>query len=220
MVNPFTHPGAVVDLCAGFLLLFQTYLQTKRYQLSSGPNELVFQLVPINIIASKNSVAVPTQAEYRALALEVYERCGLGVLPTLDAAVTPGNAPSILLSDNLPTSIDIKLTIEPPSSVLHEPTCLHIAYSQSIDDRWISACWTDNDGNHQMSMAYCLGRRGSESRRPFAEIAREIWETSIEIAKVRKVKWKFLIAKTGIMDPDELDGELYQPSLSRSKDVF
>lgn len=207
MVNPFTHPGPIADLCAAFLLLYQAYMQSTRYLVVLGPNELVLQLVPISFIASKTSLVVPTQAEYRTLALQVYERCGFGVHPTVDTARTPGVTSSILLSENLPTRISLKLAAEPPSSVLHEQTCLHIAYSTNVKDRWLSASWTDSFGKHQMSVAYCLGLEGSDSRRPFADIAREIWETSLDIVRGTKAKWKFLVVKVGIMDAEELEGK-------------
>lgn len=209
IINTFTEPDAVVYLCAAFLRLFHTYLQVEKSSPYSGPSEIVLQLIPVSFVASKTSIIVPTQADYRGLALEVYERCGLGLGQSVDGAVAPGNAAPILLSHKIPASIDFKLTAEPPLSVRHESTDLHIAYSQSGNGRWISASWTDAEGNRQMSMSYCLGMKGAASRRAFGEIAREIWKTSIEMVQVKKMRWRFVIAKVGVMEPEEHDGELH-----------
>ncbi|MCJ1364966.1 mediator of RNA polymerase II transcription subunit 13 [Acarospora aff. strigata] len=211
MIDMFSRPDAVVHLCAAFLRLYQTYIQAEKSSRSTGPNEIVLQLIPINLIASKVSVVVPTQQEYRALALEVYERCGLETGPTMDSASVPGNAPGILLSDKIPSSLDFSLRSEPPMSVLHEPSTLHVAYSQGVGGRWISVSWTDSEGNHQMSMSYCLGSDETEPRRAFQDVAREVWETSIGLARARKGKWRLIIARVGIMEPDELAGKLRNP---------
>lgn len=207
IINTFPEPDAVVHLCAAFLRLFHTFLQAEKSSLYSGPIEIVLQLIPVSFVASKTSIVVPTQAAYRGLALEVYERCGLGLGQSVDGAIAPSNAASILLSHKIPASIDFKLTAETPLSVRHESTDLHIAYSQSGDGRWISASWTDADGNRQMSMSYCLGLKGVGSRRAFGEIAREIWKTSVELLHIKKMRWRFIIVKVGIMEPEEHDGE-------------
>lgn len=209
LINAFTQADAVVHLCAAFLRLFHTYLQAEKSSLYSGPSEIVLQLIPVKLIASKTSIIVPTQAIYWGLALEVYERCGLGFGQSAEGAVTPGNATAILLSQKIPASIDFKLAAEPPLSVRHESTDLHIAYSQSGDGRWISASWTDAEGSRQMSMSYCLSMKGTGSRRAFAEVASEIWKTSVEMIHVKKMMWRFLIAKAGIMEPEEQDGKLH-----------
>ena len=173
----------------------------------------MLQLIPIGFVASKSSIVVPTQADYRGLALEVYERCGLGPGQSVDGAVGPGNAASILLSHKIPARIDFKLAAAPPMAVRPESNDLHVAYSQSGDGRWISASWTDAEGVRQMSMSYCLWMRGSGSRRAFGEIAREIWKTSVEMIHVKKMRWRFIIAKVGIMEPDEHEGEQHNEYL-------
>jgi mediator of RNA polymerase II transcription subunit 13 len=209
IINTFVEPDAVVYLCAAFLRLFHTYLQVEKSSLYSGPSEIVLQLIPVSFVASKTSIIVPTQADYRGLAFEVYERCGLGLGQSVDGAVAPLNAASILLSHKIPASIDFKLSAEPPLSVGHESTDLHVAYCQSGDGRWISASWTDTEGNRQMSMSYCVRMKGSRSIRTFGEIAREIWKISIEMVQVKKMRWRFVIAKVGIMEPEERDGKLH-----------
>lgn len=205
LLNPYSNPSAIVDLCAAFLRLFESYLQSKRSPQPSSPNEIVLQLVPMGLVASNISVVVPSHTQYKGLALEVYNRCSVGSAETRSGAAAPGNTASFLLAQKIPVSIDFSLTSTAPASLLHEPTDLHIAYSESFDGRWISAAWSDNDGGHQISMSYCLGMVDSDVRRPFGDVAREIWQTSLEVARSRKVRWRFLVAKVGIMEQEELD---------------
>ncbi|KAI9818768.1 MAG: mediator of RNA polymerase II transcription subunit 13 [Pycnora praestabilis] len=203
LVNPYTHPSALVDLCAAFLSLCHAYAHSPDFQVSKNC-EVVLQIIPIGFIASAASIIIPTQADYTKLALEVYERCAPGHQDTLPRSSPTQYTPSVALAQTPPKSIDFKLTSEPSPSLLQENSCLHIAYSQSLDDRWISAAWTDNLGNCQTSASYCLGTKHS-SLRPFVEIAQEIWETTMEIIQARRVTWRLLFAKSGVMNHEEID---------------
>ena len=188
-------------------------MQAEKTSQFSGPREIVLQLIPVSFVASKSSVVVPTQAEYRGLALEVYERCGPGLGQSVSSPVAPENAAAILLSHKIPASFDFKLTAEAPLSVRHGCADLHIAYAQSANGRWISASWTDAEGNRQMTMSYCLGMEGAGSTRAFAEIAHEIWKTSLEMVSTKKMRWRFVVAKVGFMETEEQDGKRRKRSI-------
>jgi mediator of RNA polymerase II transcription subunit 13 len=110
-----------------------------------------------------------------------------------------------MLEQPLPKTIDFKLNANPSASLLQENTCLHVAYAQSIDDRWITAAWTDNRGTQQMTASYCLGRKNEPISMPFSEVAKEIWETTLEYISSKKIHWRIMIARVGVMDPSESD---------------
>ena len=190
-------PELLVPICSAFHDLFEVYKESLADEKLPVSNELVFQLVPMNFITSKTSLVVPTPTEYTRLAMEVYDRC-----VDLD---TGTSVPSIILEQPLPKTIDFKLTENPSTSLLRENSCMHVAYAQSLDDRWVTAAWTDNTGTQQMTASYCLGRRNSPLTTSFANIAREIWETTLGIIAVQKVNWRILIAKSGVMDPPEIE---------------
>jgi mediator of RNA polymerase II transcription subunit 13 len=199
-------PELLVPICSAFHDLFEVYKESLADEKLPVSNELVFQLVPMNFIASKASLVVPPPTEYTRLAMEVYDRC-------VDLN-TGTSVPSIILEQPLPRAIDFKLTPNPSASPLQENSCMHVAYAQSLDDRWITAAWTDNTGTQQMTASYCLGRRNSPLTISFPNIAREIWETTLGIIAVQKVNWRILIAKSGVMDPPEI--ELWQSLASES----
>ncbi|KAI9824773.1 MAG: mediator of RNA polymerase II transcription subunit 13 [Thelocarpon impressellum] len=106
IIDPFSHSGGLVDLCMAFGALFHTYVQSPKIQQSKKVNEIVLQIVPIDFIAAKDAVVVPTQAQYTRLALEVYERCALTQGQTIDtfpssSLALRGTAPA------LPDALDL-----------------------------------------------------------------------------------------------------------------
>ncbi|KAI9702738.1 MAG: mediator of RNA polymerase II transcription subunit 13 [Candelina mexicana] len=205
LVNPFEHPTALVGVGAAFASLSQVYLESSEY-CKISIHKIVLQIIPIDFITCASSLVVPSQPEYLDLALEVYERCSSSEdIPTSRSPLTR-NAPLIALAKPVPKRIGFKLSAEPPATLLHETPCLHVAYSQCLDNRWLSAAWTDNQGRSQTHVSYCLGIRGSSHPlRPFREVAEEIWKTTLEMTSTRKVTWRVFIVKVGVMERKEVD---------------
>lgn len=187
----------LVSICSAFHDLFVVYKENLSSGKSLQSNELVLQLVPMGVVASHDSLVVPQPFVYSQLAMEVYDRC---------VDLKSGTAaPSIVLETPLPRNIDFKLVPNPSASLLQENSVMHIAYAQSIDDRWIVAAWTDTTGNHQATASYCLGRKNAPITTSFSDIAHEIWESTLDIISMRKVHWRIMIAKSGVMEPFEVD---------------
>jgi mediator of RNA polymerase II transcription subunit 13 len=188
-------PEHIVPICAAFHSMFELYRNLISDQKPAVTTELVLQLVPLDMVASQTSLVIPPPTAYARLAMEVYDRC----VEFDSGALTP----SITIEQSLPRTIDFKLTANPSESLLHENSCLHVAYAQSIDDRWVTAAWSDSLGNEQMTASYCLGRPNAPLSRGFSDIAHEIWETTLEVISARKVHWRILITKCGVIEPAE-----------------
>jgi mediator of RNA polymerase II transcription subunit 13, fungi type len=203
IINPFIHAAAVVDICSAFLYLFQKYLgdpdhrpHTRKFHC-----DLILQIIPMHFISSPSSIVVPTQTEYLHLALEIYNRC-----PPRDAAsAITGCAPPLLVAEPAPKSITFKLAPE-RNSPFQEGKSLHLAVSRSIDQRWITAAWSDNSGSFQLTMSYCLRVRGSAATRTLSEARNEIWETTKDIMEKTQTRWKVLLARDEPTDQEEIDG--------------
>ncbi|KAI9800941.1 MAG: mediator of RNA polymerase II transcription subunit 13 [Piccolia ochrophora] len=204
IINPFISPGAVVDLAGAFLSLFRAYLYDAKGKQREGVSEVVLRIVPMNLVISTNSLVVLSASQSTTLALEMYERCSLTKAQD-DNAPSGGPAPAVTLSQSVPKSIDLKLVPEPSQSPLHDSGCFHVAYSCSLDDRWVSVAWTDDLGKCQATVSYCRAKAGSSFYRPFAHIAKEIWETTISLAQTMKIGWRLMIVKSGVMGSDERD---------------
>ena len=196
-VYPVDNGALLVHICSAFQHLFNLYRRALSEKKIHAANELVLQLIPLDFITSSTSLSVPSPYEYARLAMEVYDRC-------IDFS-SSSTTPAIMLEQPLPKSIDFKLNANPSASLLQENSCLHIAYAQSIDDRWITAAWTDNRGNQQMTASYCLGRKNEPISMPFSDVANEIWETTLDFISSKKIHWRIMISRIGVMDPSEIE---------------
>lgn len=188
------NPDILVPICSAFHSMFEVYKTAMAGKTVS--NELVLQLVPLDFIAARTHLVVPPPTEYARLAMEVYDRC----FDFQSGAASP----SIVIEPPPPRTIEFKLAPIPSASPLHENSCLHIAYAQSIDDRWITTAWSDNSGSEQMTASYCLGRKCGTLTRQFSDIAHEIWETTLDIISSKKVQWRIIIAKCGVIEPQDV----------------
>ena len=184
-------PSALVGICGAFELLLSRY---RLAMLNRGDtNELILQLVPRALLGSRIKVTIPSPNDVAKLAMEVYDRCYNFELGW--------PSPSMSIEPPLPRQVEFKLTPTPSSCLLQENSCMHIAYAQSIDDRWVSVAWVDNSGNEQFTASYCLARKGDALSRSFQEVAHEIWETTLDIISVKKVHWRLMIVKCGPIEP-------------------
>ncbi len=191
------NPSSIVDACSAFQELFEYYKRGMTDKKKQITNELVLQLVPLDAVASESSLVVLTPAECTRLCLETYDRCTLfgGPMP----------APAIMLERALPRVLDFKVAANPSPNLLRENSCIHIAYARSVDERWVTAAWTDNRGSNQTMASYCLGRRGKPQSRILDDAMQEIWETTHGLISKCKVHWRVVITKCGPMDPHEIE---------------
>jgi mediator of RNA polymerase II transcription subunit 13 len=192
------NPGSIVEACAAFQDLFEKYKKAVADRKKPVSNELVLQLIPMDSIAAETTLAILSPSEYMKLCIETYDRCTI--------FGDPMPAPAIVLEPPLPRLIEFKPTPSPSANVLHENSCIHIAYARSVDDRWITAAWTDNRGIKQMTASYCLGRRGKPLSNSLEEVTREIWDTTHDLISMWKVHWRVVVTKCGPMEPGEIDG--------------
>ncbi|KAG7286093.1 hypothetical protein NEMBOFW57_008396 [Staphylotrichum longicolle] len=194
--NP-EDPSSIVDSCSAFQELFEHYKRCMMDRKKHISNELVLQLVPLDAVASETSLVVLSPTECTRLCLETYDRCTLfgGPMPS----------PAIMLERALPRGIDFKLTANPSPNLLRENSCIHVAYARSVDERWVTAAWTDNRGSTQTIASYCLGRRGKPQSRVIGEVLHEIWETTHGLISMCKVHWRAVITKCGPMEQHEME---------------
>ncbi|KAI5464700.1 mediator complex subunit 13 C-terminal-domain-containing protein [Mariannaea sp. PMI_226] len=196
------NPGSIVEACSAFQRCFDMYNKTLQARKETPQNELVLQLVPSDFISSTTSLVIAPPAKLATLCIETYDRCTLFLKPEFGG---PTSAPAIMLEQPLPRMIDFKLTNVPSASLMHENSCIHVAYAQSIDDRWVTAAWTDNRGHQQATASYCLGRKGKPPSTTMCEVAHEIWESTLDLISVWKVHWRIIITKSGPMDAAEME---------------
>ncbi|KAF5008298.1 hypothetical protein FDECE_5417, partial [Fusarium decemcellulare] len=199
------NPASIIEACTAFYRCFDDYSDLLAARRESPQNELVLQLVSSDLISSTTSLVVPSPAELTKLCMETYDRCTL----FLDAEFGgPAPAPAIMLEQPPPRLIDFKLASSPSQSLMHENSCLHVGYAESLDGRWITAAWTDNRGQQQATASYSVTRNRTLDR-PMshhkAAIMVEIWQTTLAMISIWKVHWRVIITKSGPMDQKEVE---------------
>lgn len=202
IINPFNHAAALADICATFWHLFQQMAADSERRKTRPFIEPVLQIIPAEFVMLSETMVVPPQSDYLNLALEVYSRCR-----PIDADMSPIlSTPPLLLADPLQRTINFRLTSECVSP-LEDGRILHIAWSRSLDQRWISVAWSDVPGSIQKTMSYCLRYRRSGGSRPISEVRQEIWATTKHIMDKLQARWKVQLVTTEPMEPDEVEGK-------------
>lgn len=207
MINPFGSFDSLAHLCAAFSRLFGSYLAALKISQIEKPNDLILQIIPRSFIASATTIALPSPADYKRLSFEVYDRCG----PSKSAQ--PGHsgyfcAPSIRLARMMPKTVNLKLSREPSTGILSSDLCFHLAYSWDPTQHWLTASWTDNQGDLQWNAPYCLGGAEDEGEDPwpvYSAIVREMWETTLEMLSPQNSPWKLFVVKDSPMLKRELE---------------
>ncbi|KAI9151706.1 Mediator of RNA polymerase II transcription subunit 13 [Paramyrothecium foliicola] len=191
------NPRTVIEACTAFQRLFESYQKQLAMRRETPQNDLVLQLISMDFLSSPNTLVIPSPADLMRVCLETYDRCTLfnGPMP----------APAIRLEQPLPRSIDFKLSNTPSASLMQENSCIHVAYAQSLDERWVTAAWTDDRGNQQATASYCLARRGKPISTSMDEIAHEVWESTLELIASCKVHWRVIITKCSPMGQHEIE---------------
>lgn len=191
------NPSTIAEACLAFVRMIELYRRAMTERKKPLDSELVLQLVPLDFVATSTSMVVLPPHECIRLCLEVYDRCKLfgGPMPS----------PAIVLEQQpITQGINFQLRNQPSANILQENSIMHIAYAQSVDERWITAAWTDNRGCKQMTASYCLGRKDRPLTRSFTDIAHEIWTTTHDLISIWKVHWRIIITKVGSMEQHEI----------------
>lgn len=97
-------------------------------------------------------------------------------------------------------------------SLLRDNSSLHVAYSLSSDNRWVTAVWTDDWGQVSLKDSYCLSRLspsggGTGKVQPiqsFESVCAQIWRRTLEIAKQARINWKVVMVREGRMSKQEI----------------
>jgi mediator of RNA polymerase II transcription subunit 13, fungi type len=198
MVDCFPHNAKITQhLCSCFWRVCKTYREntpkTSRHQPKC---DVVLQILPIELVASAETLVCLDAKQLSALAKEVYDRCPPSTANEQDVTSALPNyvAPFVELASPPPKRIGFQLTAEPPSDLLHEASSLHLAYVVSKDGKWMTAAWTDSTGRYQSSVSLCLCGKS------FAEVAEDVWDRTRDLLAAREVSWRVAIVTTGDME--------------------
>ncbi|MCJ1470627.1 mediator of RNA polymerase II transcription subunit 13 [Pseudocyphellaria aurata] len=203
MIDPYEDSAALAHLCVAFLKLFESYVLTLKASSVENPNELVLQIIPTSFVASPTRLVLPSPADYKRLAFEVYDRCGPSVEPERSRFSC---APSVRLARAMPKTINLKLSPETSAGLLSSDMCFHLAYSWDPTQRWLTSSWTDNQGDLQWNAPYFLGVEKSDDPWPtLLNIAKEMLDTTLEMLDQQNSTWRLFIVKDSPIHKRELE---------------
>lgn len=209
IINLFESPNFLPHLCAAYLILSRSYVALTEANKMDRPNDIVLQIVPGELVASADALTLPSPEAYRRLAMEVYNRCGPDTQLGNRYGLRFFCVPSIQLARPIPKSIPLALSPEPSVDFLHADMFFHLAYSWYPGQQWLTASWTDNQGELQWNAPYCVGVPGEKEPWPvILAILTEIWETTLELFSHPGSPWRLFIAKDGPMREEELEGKI------------
>lgn len=204
VMYPFDEKTSLWQICSSFLRLQEMFyrslsLSTYAYHAI----KINLQLTPLDLIASHSKLLTLQSHHYMRFACEIYDRCQLASSDKNQMNFDIFCAPSLQLAESLPRSIPFRLSPDPPSDLLNETACIHVAYGKTVDGRWLMAAWTDNSGKRQAHVTYNL-----EGNQSFVDIAKEMWQTTLEIIQRRRITWKVIIVAVMEMVREDIDGTL------------
>ena len=204
------------DLCAASLDLLKGYRPTLQVVEAAQAPDLVIQIVPKSMVFSPHRLVVPSLNEYKKLAFQVYDRCSPRQERDGSPLIPYYSAPAVFLSKPIPRKIDFRLTSDSSKVSLVDDNCIHLAYTWTLEDQWLTASWTDNTGILQWNAVYCVASNVGDPWQPFEDVAKELLETTIEMLHPRNRSWHTIVAKSGPLITNELDGEQSQKPISDS----
>jgi len=216
IVNPFTKPAFLPRLCESFLRCLR--------KLESGvdiadPGDLVLKLLPIEWVASRTTIPLPSPKEYAALAKDVYDRC-----PAVLSLRKPSPFASTSfaqLAEAIPKTLEFILAANPVSSLSRNKRALHVGYSWPRDSQWLCVSVVDNLGSLQWNASYCFGTAVSDPWPTFREISKEIWRGILDMIDEPQTKRFVYLIKDEILAQEEIDGmppSARPPSISHPTD--
>ena len=202
MINPFEALKAIPHLCVSFSKILEAYNYGSGT--SSYPNDLVLKIIPISMLASKTTIALPPPEVYAQVAMEVYNQCPPYSLRESRSLI---NSHSLFqLAEPIPKTLHFSLTANPSTALAGDDVAYHLAYSWSSDGQWLSMALTNTCGSRHWTVSYCLGEIPAKWA-TFRAVAKEIWDTMLELLGIQWGAHRLFIVKDSHMAQVEIDSK-------------
>lgn len=208
MVNAFDEPPAIARICEAFLKLLDSYAGSLREEHNRDTIDVVLQIIPLSLVASTNTLTIPSPTVYKKIAFEVYDRCAPSAKLDRTAPTPFSGASAVQLAKVIPRSINLQLTCRSIDGSLVSDRCIHVSYCFSTCSQWLTASWTDSLGSLQWNASYYLAVDAEEVWPRFSEAGQDMWQTTLDIARALGAPYRFFIVRVGPMPREEYDGIL------------
>lgn len=204
IVNPFCAISSLPRLCECFLQCFERYASSAKTYTQENPSDLVLKIIPIGLVASNTTIAVPSPNQYISLAKDVYDRCPI---ESSTGDLSPyASASLIQLAENIPKTLSFRLTADPTTSLSMDHETLHVGYSWKSDSQWLCSSITDNLGTLRWNASYSFGDTVSNAWPTLTHFIREIWSGVVDVIGRSSHKYSVYVVKDQPIDQKEIDG--------------
>lgn len=148
--------------------------------------DLFFKIVPMGIIRNP----LTSVDSYYNLCASIYN-----LLPSKKTKFTT-------IAHKLPESITFRtMKSNHGSPIIHYDVYIHLAYSRSVDKKWVFAALSDSDGKENMIKSWYVGNSNSA----FDDSCNEIWSMALSLASHQYGKICLILTRlSGILPDDEL----------------
>ena len=210
VIDPFRDQQYLPGLCDALLRLPNSYGAALERRQPERQNNIVMQIVPLDLVWSPECIVVPSPADYRRLAFEVYSQCDASESErTQDFNFL--REPAIRLAKAVPKTIDFKLASDCSALLIQSDHCVHMSYTWDTTSEWLAAVWTDNLGLLSWRACYCVGKNREKPWKPFYEVLKEMLETTFVMLHPPNAPWQLFVCKDSQMLKAESDGKYQVP---------
>ena len=199
MIGSSEEDQSIWKLCELFQHIFTAYAANIRT--AENPSDLVLQIVPFDWVGSESRIAIPSLGPCTRLAKIIYDKCPLS--SRAKSPFTSGSA--FQISQQLPRSINFKVTTSSSYSPLNYAPVAHLGYVWNEETSWLSAALINEFGDKQWSASYYIGQV-SNPWPYFAAVTNEIWEIVGEAIDFTQDECKVYIAKLEPITKAEMQG--------------
>ncbi|MCJ1477765.1 mediator of RNA polymerase II transcription subunit 13 [Lambiella insularis] len=217
IVNPFCAPSSLPRLCECFLKCFEKYASAASTVAQENPSDLVLKIIPMGLVASTTTVAIPSPSQYVRLAKDIYDRCPME--STLGDLSPYASASFVQLAENIPRSLSLRLTTDPTTRLSVDHETLHIGYSWRSGSQWLCSSLTDNLGKLRWNASYCFGDTSSNLWPTLLHIIHEIWSGVVDIVGRSSHKYTVYVVKDEPLEQKEIEAWLRVSTLPENPPV-
>ncbi|KAI9278643.1 mediator complex subunit 13 C-terminal-domain-containing protein [Phascolomyces articulosus] len=216
LMNPSSQLSSNLDLSRCFSKILSSYAEAAKHHPTRSnftTHQFVMQIIPLNHALRLDQTC--TMVTLKDIAFSIYSQCH-SLEDRLDydgkRSLSSFYTPPWVIAPQPPDSI--KLSIDKPivkfPTIVVDPTAtLHMAYSFSLDRRWMVIVWSDHRG--ELLEFAVLEIQSVSSKMPVSPLVKvftEAWTRTRNIARRTGISWSYVLAKIGLIFESELQAWL------------
>ncbi|KAI9499248.1 mediator complex subunit 13 C-terminal-domain-containing protein [Zychaea mexicana] len=216
LMNPSSQLSSNLDLSRCFSKLLSAYITTARRHRASdiSTSRFVMQILPLDHALRLENTC--TLLALKDIAFSIYSQCH-SIERRQDhidhvRSISSFYTPPWIIAQQPPGSIKLSIKnplVAFPTVILDPSATLHMAYSFSLDRRWMVIVWSDHRG--ELLEFAVLEIQAASSKTPVSPLVKvftEAWTRTRNIARRTGIAWSFVLAKIGLIFESELQAWL------------